>query len=230
MVILRDMTSDNSHKLFVFDWNGTLLADTIPSWKASNDCLNFYGAPSISLAKFRETFNFPVLKFYEDNGVSAETVLARKDEGNNTFQAAYERYSKNCRTRRGARVLLDHLKGEGYNIIILSNYLTEKIEAHLERLKIRDYFDEINAHDCDGTTILQSTTKTLRLREYMDKYDVDAAHTSIIGDSMEEPEIAHALGIKSYSITAGGVSTRRLKLARPDVMVDALPQVITHLD
>ena len=217
------------HKLFVFDWNGTLLADTAASWKASNICLNFYGAPSISLARFRETFNFPVLKFYEDNGVPAEKVLERKDEGNHVFQSSYERLAAKARTRRGSRVLLEHLKTENYTLIFLSNAITEKIDAHLDRLGLHGYFEEINGHDCDGTTILQSTTKTLRLREYMAKYNVDAAHTSIIGDSMEEPEIAHALGIKSYSITGGGVSTPRLKSARPNVIVNSLPQVIKHL-
>lgn len=216
-------------KLFVFDWNGTLLSDTIPSWKASNICLNFYGAPDITLKKFRETFNFPVLKFYEDNGVSAEEVLARKDEGNAVFQSAYERLAAQSRTRSGAKTLLKHLNDHGYSCMILSNYITEKIEAHLDRLNLHQYFVDVNAHSCDGTTILQSTTKVLRLREWMDLHGFDPAQTSIIGDSMEEPEIGRALGLKSYGITDGGISRARLKAAKPDVIVHTLPEVIGFL-
>lgn len=221
---------NSSKKLFVFDWNGTILSDTIPSWKASNICLNFYGAESISLLDFRKTFNFPVLKFYEDNGVSAETVLERKDEGNQVFQSSYERLADKTRTRTGARELLEHLNENGYDCMILSNYITTKIEEHLDRLKLHHYFKDINAHDCDGTTILQSTTKVLRLREYMKYKGYKAENTSIIGDSMEEPEIARELGIKSYGITDGGITRKRLKDADPDVIVHKLTDVIEHLE
>ncbi|MAI62765.1 MAG: hypothetical protein CBB87_09845 [Micavibrio sp. TMED27] len=213
------------HKLFVFDWNGTIISDTKASLDASNECLNFYGAPSISMTRFRQTFNFPVLKFYEDNGVSENTVLERKNEGNQVFQSSYDKFAKNCRTRGGARELLEYLKEENYKIIILSNYLTDKIESHLERLNIRHFFDDINAHDCDGTTILQSTTKVLRLREYMNLHGFDPEKTSIIGDSMEEPEIAHELGLTSYSITGGGVSEARLKKAGATYLVHSLTEV-----
>jgi phosphoglycolate phosphatase len=191
--------------------------------------LEFYGAPPISMKRFKDTFNFPVLKFYDDNGVSAETVLERKAEGNIAFQSSYEALAAQCRLRHGGRALLEHLNEAGYDCIILSNYLTDKIEAHLDRLKIRHYFKDINAHDCDGTTILQSTTKVLRLREYMAYHGYDAAHTSIIGDSMEEPEIAHELGLTSFSITGGGVSTARLRTAKPDYIIGSLTAVKNHL-
>ena len=154
-------------KLWVFDWNGTLLADTVPSWKAGNKCLEFYGAKPISLQTHRETFCFPILPFYKKHGISAEEVLERRDEGNAVFQNAYEALSKNCRTRTGARELLEAVKARGHHCIILSNFVTEKIKAQLERLNIAHYFDYVSAHDCDGTTILQSTTKVLRLRDYM---------------------------------------------------------------
>ncbi|MCB1651259.1 MAG: HAD family hydrolase [Alphaproteobacteria bacterium] len=215
----------NHKKLIVFDWNGTLLSDTIPSWKASNICLEFYGAPPISLARFRETFNFPVLKFYEDNGVSAETVLERKDEGNQAFQSAYERLAAKARTRKGAHDLLQNLNKQGHECMILSNYITEKIEGHLQRLSMRGYFAHVNAHTCDGTTILQSTTKTLRLREYMRMEGASPEDTIIIGDSIEEPEIARALGITSIGITGGAISTARLKAAAPDYIVSSLWEI-----
>jgi phosphoglycolate phosphatase len=216
-------------KLFVFDWNGTLLADTMASWKASNVCLEHYGAPAISMARFKHTFNFPVLKFYEDNGVPAKTVLADKESGNIAFQSSYEALAAKCRLRHGGRALLQHLNDAGYDCIILSNYLTTKIESHLDRLKIRHHFKDINAHDCDGTTILQSTTKVLRLRDYMDLHGYNPAHTSIIGDSMEEPEIAQELGLTSFSITGGGVSEARLKKAGADYLVGSLATVKNHL-
>jgi len=215
-----------SKKLWVFDWNGTILADTMPSWKAGNVCLEFYGAKAISLKKHRETFIFPILPFYELHGVSAQKVLERHDEGNDVFQSHYERYAANTRTRHGARELLEYLNAQGAECIILSNYITEKIEAHLKRLKIDRYFRYVSAHDCDGTTILQSTTKVLRLRDYMETHGHKPEETVIIGDTMEEPEIARALNIASIGITDGYISRRRLREAKPDHIIHRLDEIL----
>ena len=214
-------------KLFVFDWNGTLLADTRPSWRAGNDCLKFYGAKPISLQRHRATFTFPIIPFYEKNGVSAETVLERRDEGNDVFQSAYAKYAKNTRLRKGARDLLTHLKNNKVTCIILSNYRIDKINEHLKRLNIQHYFDYVSAHDCDGTTILQSTTKVLRLRDYLETKGFKPRDTVIIGDTMEEPDIARELGLTSIGITDGYITPARLYKARPDHIVHRLDAIKT---
>ena len=221
------MSNSLQNKLFVFDWNGTLLADTVPSWKAGNVCLEFYGAKPISLKTHRETFCFPIIPFYEKHGVSEADVLERRDEGNAVFQDTYERLAAKTRTRRGARALLEHLTANGAECIILSNYITERIQAHLKRLKIDHYFKYVSAHDCDGTTILQSTTKVLRLRDYIDVSGHEPEDTVIIGDTMEEPEIARALGITSVGITDGYISSPRLREAAPDHIVHRLDEIMS---
>ena len=214
-------------KLWVFDWNGTLLADTVPSWKAGNECLKFYGAKPISLKKHRETFIFPILPFYEIHGVHAEKVLERKEEGNTLFQEAYEALAKSARTRRGARNLLEHLNARDAHCMILSNYRTEKINAHLERLNIAHFFKAVDAHDCDGTTILQNTTKVTRLKAYMETHGFKPEETVIIGDTMEEPEIARELGLTSIGITDGYISLKRLRDAAPDYTIHRLDEIKT---
>ena len=212
-------------KLVVFDWNGTLLADTIPGWKASNKCLEFFGHAPISLTHFRETFDFPVLHFYTKNGISVDEMLKHQDESNEVFQSAYERLAANCRLRTGARGLLNHCKTQNYTCIILSNHVTDKIKTHLKRLKIDHYFDYVSAHNCDGTTILHQTTKIDRLKSYMDEHNYSPQHTTIIGDSCEEPTIARHLGLTAIGITEGVVSTKRLKKSSPDYIVSNLEQV-----
>ena len=214
-----------NHKLIVFDWNGTILADTIPSWKAGNVCLEFCGGQAISLKKYRETFHFPVIHHYTLNGIDVDTVLAKKDEANALFQATYETLAARTRTRSGARDLLKWINQQNMSCIILSNYLTEKIEAHLKRLKIEQYFQHVDAHDCDGSTILQNTTKTERLSAYMVKRGYKPQDTVIIGDTMEEPEIARNLGLTSIGITDGYISPARLRQAGPDHIVQALPEI-----
>lgn len=213
-------------QLFVFDWNGTLLADTVASWKAANVCLEFYGAPAISLSRYRESFYFPVIHFYRLNGVDTDTVLAKKPESNVLFQETYEKLAARARTRSGARKLLEFLHTANSDSIILSNYRTNRIIDHLNRLKINRYFKHIDAHDCDGTTILHSTTKAERLETYMKTYGYSSENTIIIGDSHEEPEIARLLGLTCIGITDGYISRRRLREAHPRYIVNTLTEII----
>jgi len=213
------------HKLIVFDWNGTLLSDTRQSWLAGNACLEFYGAEPLSLKQYREHFTFPIIHFYKKVGLSVDAVLARKEESNVVFQTAYEALATKARTRRGARELLVWLKAQGMTSIILSNYVTEKIEGHVQRLGLEEYFSTISAHTCNGTSILESTSKVERLSAFMAKRRFKPQDTIIIGDTMEEPEIARALGLTSIGITDGYISKARLHKAAPNYIVNQMGEI-----
>jgi phosphoglycolate phosphatase-like HAD superfamily hydrolase len=52
-------------KLVAFDWNGTLLSDTITTLNSSNKIFKLYGIKPISLKAFRETFAIPITDFYK---------------------------------------------------------------------------------------------------------------------------------------------------------------------
>jgi phosphoglycolate phosphatase-like HAD superfamily hydrolase len=218
------------HKLIVFDWNGTLLSDTLPSLVAGNVCLEFYGAKPLTLAQYRATFTFPILHFYKLNGLSVDEILARKDEANTVFQAAYEDLAKNARTRKGARELLGWLtKSCGFTCIILSNYRTARIRTHLERLGIAHYFTDVLAFGCNGASIVETTHKTERLQTYMREQGFKPEDTVIIGDSTEEPDIARVLGLTSIGITDGYISRARLMEAAPDHIINHLGEIRPYL-
>ncbi|PCI55269.1 MAG: hypothetical protein COB36_06500 [Alphaproteobacteria bacterium] len=217
------------NKLAVFDWNGTLLADTRMAWIASNKCLALYGVGPITFKHQLETFDFPIIHYYKNNGCSVDKVLETKDQANEIFQSNYDTLAANARTRRGARELLDWLTKNNVDCIILSNYLTDKIEHHLERLKIRHYFSYISANNCDGTSILNSTNKLERLSTFMTKRGYHPDNAFVIGDSKEEPELGRHLGITSIGITGGCINERRLRAANPNHVISALPQTIQVL-
>lgn len=212
-------------KLVVFDWNGTILSDTVQSWKAANICLEYYGAKPISLAKYRETFHFPIIHFYKLNGCDVDDVLARKEQAYTMFQTSYEKFAVNARTRRGARETLQWLKDNNIATTILSNYVTDKIREQLKRLKIEHFFQHISGHD-DGMKILQSTSKQERLAAYIAKHGYKPEDTVIVGDSDEEPTLARHLGLTSIGITGGYISEKRLRAAQPVHLIHNLKEII----
>ncbi len=218
-----------AQKLAIFDWNGTLIADTKPAWVASNACLAFYGKGPITFQEQLETFDFPIIHYYKRNGCDIDRVLATKDEANEIFQTSYDKLAANARSRRGTRQLLDWLKQQDITCMILSNYLVPKIEHHAKRMKIDHYFTHISANTCNGTSILNTTSKKERLSDFMVERGYKPANAFIIGDSKEEPDIGRALGITSIGITGGCISEKRLRHAKPDHVIKALPEVIPIL-
>lgn len=216
-------------KLIVFDWNGTILADTLQCWRASNACLEFFGVEPITLQRYRETSQFPVIHFYKKNGASVDLVLEKQQEANEIFYNHYIKAATRARTRSGVRSLLAWLDAQGYDRTILSNYITDEIEIQLERLNIDHYFSHVCGND-DGHTVLERATKPERLSAYMLKRGYRAENTYLIGDSTEEPEIAHKLGLKCISLSGGYFSTARLRAANPHFLVHNLKDVIEILE
>ncbi len=211
-----------NQKLAIFDWNGTVLADTRQAWIASNKCLEFYGVEPISFKRQLETFDFPIIHYFKRNGCSIDKVLETKEESNKIFQDAYDLLAANARTRRGARDLLEWLNSNDVDCIILSNYITSKIERHLKRLKIEHYFSYVSANNCDGTSILSATNKLERISEFMIKRGYHPDNAFIIGDSKEEPDIGRHMGITSIGITGGCINEQRLRGAKPDHIIHNL--------
>ncbi len=218
-----------NQKLAIFDWNGTLIADTRLAWIASNKCLEFYGVKPITFKRQLETFDFPIIHYYKRNGCSVDKVLETKTEANEIFQNSYDALAANARTRKGARYLLEYLKENNITCIVLSNYITDKIDHHLERLKIKHYFAHVSGNNCDGTTILSTTNKLERLSDFMVKRGYKPDNAFIIGDSKEEPDIGRHLGITSIGITGGCINKRRLIAASPDHLIHKLSDTTTIL-
>lgn len=211
-------------KLVAFDWNGTLLSDTAPTWKASNIIFKKYGKPIISLKKFKETFAIPVVDFYIANGWSQKEFLKVSSEQSALYHALYEKMSAHSRTRSGARQILTWLKKQNIKAVIYSNHTQSELQTTLQRLKILPYFDAVLGRLSMDEHNLKRT-KEGRLVTYMASKKIKPTHVITIGDTCEEIDIAHTLGLKSVAITGGWNSIRKLKTAKPDYIINSLPEL-----
>jgi phosphoglycolate phosphatase len=210
--------------LAVFDWNGTLFADTPATHKATNACLEFFGCRCITLEEEQATFTFPLIHFYEKMGVDADTYLRHTDEASNIFLETYKRESAVCGLADGAIEMLEWLRTQNVHTMILSNHLAYELEADVARLGITPYMDHVSGNE-KKATIASGLSKQRRLSEYMEANGFTPEKTFIIGDSHEEPHVAKALGLIGISITGGLMNAERLAKAAPDHIVDSLTEV-----
>ena len=57
------------YKLGIFDWNGTLLDDSEANLAGSNATFRAAGVPELTMERYRDTMDFPLIHFYNRNGV-----------------------------------------------------------------------------------------------------------------------------------------------------------------
>ncbi len=213
------------HQLIVFDWNGTLIADTQACMAADNAVLMAFGAKPIGLKRYRATVIIPAMQFYVTNGCSQTEMEADIPRARRVFHVTYAPLASKCRSRKGARAVLSYLQSQNIPAIVLSNHTTEDIDYQLRRLGLRHLIRDILANS-GLDTAMQSRNKQGKLEHYLNESKIDPQQTIIVGDSMEEVEIGHNLGLSTVAIQAGYYSTARLKASKPDFLLTSLSQIL----
>lgn len=211
-------------KLVVFDWNGTLFDDTKIVLEAVNASeVKVLGIPPLTLERYRETYDAPLHRFYENLGISRETFDAKSAEIAAKFHPIYEPLAAHARTRPGTKKTLETLRKKGISCVILSNHTVEGIYLQISRLKLVDLFDAVLANG--GTEEMHHTSKQHRLESYLEENDIAPSETIIVGDTVEEIRIGHNLGLRTISITGGNNSEKRLHAAQPTAIIHTVSEL-----
>lgn len=183
--------------------------------------MEYLGRPPITLKRMRDTFDFPMIHYFERNGVNAAEFLEHVETLKEIFYKTYGLYADEAKTRPGTRAFLEWLRGNDFDMIILSNELQQNLDAQLKRLKLEKYFKAVLGNDKSGLAT-HKLNKQERLETFLKQHDYDMAKTFIIGDSREEPELGRNLGFKCVSISGGHIARWRLKKSHPDALVGSM--------
>lgn len=210
-----------------FDWNGTLLSDTKTCLSAENKALVELGAKAITMLKFRQSFDIPIIKYWKTIGLT-EGFL---DEKLFLLEEAYHKYYENsinhARTRAGAREALKWLLRFNIKAVIYSNHNVPNIHKHLVRLKIEKYIDSTLARpSASDHTQIHARAKEKYLQKYVNQYRFKPSEVISVGDTEEEIEIGKSFGFYTVAISGGYNTTARLKKHKPDFLVHSLKELI----
>jgi phosphoglycolate phosphatase len=212
-----------STSLVVFDWNGTLLADTSACVWAADRLIRACGGKRLTLSRFRDLFDIPLSSMYLANGCDPRLILQRKSTRVSQFYREYEQRSAKCRSRRGAREFFMWLKRQNIPIVILSNHSAESIGRHLKRLELREFITEVLTNE-EPASVLHQRRKGARLAAFLKRRQVPRHRTVIIGDSLEEVHIGQELVLTTIALSGGACSEARLRAADPDYLVHSLSE------
>lgn len=145
-------------KLVVFDWNGVLIADTQACVDGNNYILKMFGGRPGNIKKFRDTYIIPLVEHYVLNGCDRENILSKPEKIGRLFHEFYEKRVSRCRSRKGAKQTLEHLKKKSIKSIILSNHMKTKIISQLKRLGLSEHISEILSNTVLHDPLNQNST------------------------------------------------------------------------
>jgi phosphoglycolate phosphatase len=188
----------------VWDWNGTLLDDTWLCCASLNLLLAEDGHPSVDPERYRQIFEFPVIKVYQAIGFTPDEASFRAMSVR--FMTAYEARKLECRLHPGALDLLDGLSAQGCSHSVLSAYERTLLEATLGQYGLRSRFRKA----CGGDDI-HAGSKEERARRHLDDLGLPAGDVLYVGDTAHDAESARAMGVDCVLVAHGHQHRTRLE-------------------
>lgn len=190
----------------VWDWNGTLLADSDLIISATCETLAAFGYPAPTADLYRRLFTHPVTLFYErllGRPVPAEEML-RIDTA---FVDVYNSRVHDCDLAPGAReVTADWLaRGRTQSVLSLSGH--ERLLANVRRRGIHDLFVRIEGQQ-QGTMVPH---KAEMLARHLAVISADPDRTVVIGDTVDDAVSAARAGARCVLYASGQHSLEALR-------------------
>lgn len=202
----------------IFDFNGTILDDTLVGLKAENECIKKYlKRPVMDLDEYLHKFTFPVKTYYERVGFRWDEGYTYEEVGDLWFEK-YCEFKNEYKVFDGVVDILKDNHKKGYKNILLSASSLLALKKQLEELNISEYFDDVLGLD----NIYAESKIKVALNWIKDKNPDDCM---FIGDTLHDLDTAKAMGIKNCVLVANGHQAKDVLLKEYDNVVDNIKEV-----
>jgi phosphoglycolate phosphatase-like HAD superfamily hydrolase len=202
----------------VFDWNGCMLDDFVVAHVSMNRILEANGKKKVNAEKYRDTFDMPLLKLYQNFGF--ETYPAG---GQEIYADVVKELAPQVKLRPDVDVLLqENLLNGGKNILV-SNSKFDVIYPVLLENKLDVFFNPDDIISFDHPTFGGAKTKVENFSKYAASQVTGVAY-AFIGDTAEEIDMARSVNGIALGITGGYMSEHHLWMHKPDFVVNNFTQ------
>ena len=212
---------ENSGKIVVWDFNGTLLDDVDLCVSILCDMLGHRGLPIVDRMRYLEVFGFPIIDYYRMVGFD----FARwpYEELALEFMDAYLPASLDMSLRPGVMEALAAFASAGVRQVMLSASNLEYLRLQAAHFGIDGYFEEmLGLSDIYGTGKAGiGQTWALRMRGSVPG-PVKTPRIVLIGDTGHDCEVARAMGAGCVLACGGHNSLARLRDAGADAVADSI--------
>ena len=202
-----------NYKTIIWDFNGTIIDDVGAALSAVNDMLIKRSQPVIDLEKYQSAVDTPIWRFYET--VFLEGTITPK-EAVKEFDEGYEKHLQPNPLMYGIVHLLEYFRSLGITQAIVSASHVDKVKNRLKELGIIEYFDAVL-----GRSDYMAEDKTYLAKDYFDTNNLKSSETVVIGDCVNDFDVAESLGCDCILNTKGHQGRRELSVTTAEI-IDSL--------
>ncbi len=188
----------------LWDWNGTLLADTAICVDVLNELMRERGLEPITNQCYRETFDFPVIDFYRSLGFSM--AQGEFEATSHRFISRYNELARACPLHPGALELVQKLAAERRPQSILSAAQQAALETAIAVYGLSGCFQALI-----GAEDIFAHGKEARGLHWMEASGLDPQSVLLIGDTLHDHKVASAMGIQCLLVAHGHHTAERLR-------------------
>lgn len=203
--------------LLIWDFNGTIINDGEILVAVNNEMNRARGIPEISVDYYRTHFDHPPKPFYEKLGY---------DFSKENYEEISEQFLDLYELRQQAAPLTEHVveairwaKEQGIPQIVLSAHEQQRLENHVERLGLREYFDHIS-----GESSLVIGGKVDRAKALAESGRFDFSRAVLVGDTIHDYHAACAMNSGCILYAGGHQTLERLQAAGVPI-IDSMAQL-----
>lgn len=190
----------------LWDWNGTLLDDVEHCVATVNRLLAGAGKPLTERGRYREIFEFPVIRYYEALGLPTEPTAFEALSAQ--FVEQFNDGIHACEPHRGAVALMEGWHAAGRPQAVLSATRQDHLERLITAFGLTSYFEALA-----GIGDIFASGKLASGRALLARLGWEPASTLLIGDTTHDAEVAEALGVHCLLVACGHQSPSRLRRA-----------------
>lgn len=182
-----------------WDWNGTLIDDAKYCAGIISEILVENGLEAIDFETYRNTFCFPVEKFYKGLGLADKGVSFNK--ASDAFIKKYQNNWRSCKLQKGAESTLKAISQRDIKQSIITAGDKNLIIEYVDYYGIKEYFESLIGTD---------DTKAVGKIDVACKYLVEIGNIGkqvmLVGDTQHDSEVASAME-SSVLLCANGHNT-----------------------
>ena len=204
-------------KYVIFDFNGTVLDDTMVCIEAENETMKHFGLDRepLTLEEYKKIFTFPVKDYYE--AVGFDWSRNSYEEVGAYWFSCYRRFKNDYTVHEGVIDILKENHRKGYRNILLSASSKLALEEQLEELGIAEHFDEVLGID----NIYAESKTEIALNWIKDK---DPEECLMIGDTLHDLETAKEMNVRCI-LVANGHQDKEILLQETEDVVDDIREI-----
>ncbi len=212
---------NSPYKHIIWDWNGTLLDDAWFCVEIMNGVLDRRGMSLLTLRRYQEVFDFPVIDYYRRLGFDFDEEPF--EVSGTEFIVEYEKRRHELQLQPQAKEILQAVLQLDLTQSILSAYKQETLDELTEYLGVRDYFVRVIGLDNH-----YAHSKTENGKMWMEEMHYGPHEVLMVGDTVHDHEVAQAIGADCVLVLSNHHTEEKLSSCGVPVL-ESLREVLPNL-